>query len=620
MYTLKPTALFRPSSRPTSPAPVPRQESPAPADRARPLSKLTLSNFRRPSPSPAATQAPPNSTVVQDGSFMEVLSLKLSEAVSKALAQPPGPGAPGELLAGRRPLPTGRGRTLGSLIVSEVKASKENTHLYRAVIRTLHRPLSVLQMNLSNMLIPLISSPAFHTPAAPTPQEPNLNATQLHAVALATFAGELLESFDEMRLGVDADTRGENLKTIRESLVSIVKRVVDPLLNGIKAELMPLIEGLETVPAPPAPSSTAGKTSGAIKSPVPHPSIMSLQTLIPIHARALSRIVASAYAESALASLVISLVWRGMVALSHRPSPVSSPPASPAAGTATLKPKDSKKSLTSPPGTPPPSRFTLKLPQSRPPSPPSPAAPRGPTVAADARALYNLFALLPRPSGDKAQTRLAREVVDEAFDGLSALIALLESIQVHSPAAATAAAASAVMVRSSSSASASAPLSGATYNNTYHNNTTNVGASPKVTPVAELEADLDLLTADIPIVVALPLLLRTYVPSARSVPAILGYAEAEYRKECLSGFGRAEECGLAVGERVLKVLRGQQGQEGQGAQGAQGQMGGEAEREVVLRWLEKEVEAAREERAGEGDGDGDGDGDVNANAEGEIRH
>ena len=118
MYTLKPTALFRPSSRPTSPAPVSRQETPVAADRARSLSKLTLSTFRRPSPSPASSQAPPHSTVVQDGSFMEVLSLKLSEAVSKALAQPPGPGVPGEVLAGRRPIPTGRGRTLGSLIVS----------------------------------------------------------------------------------------------------------------------------------------------------------------------------------------------------------------------------------------------------------------------------------------------------------------------------------------------------------------------------------------------------------------------------------------------------------------------------------------------------------------------
>ncbi|TBU27892.1 hypothetical protein BD311DRAFT_865833 [Dichomitus squalens] len=85
---------------------------------------------------------------------------------------------------------------------------------------------------------------------------------------------------------------------------------------------------------------------------------------------------------------------------------------------------------TSPPATPPASRFTLRLPPSCPPTPPS-AISRGPTVAADARTLYNLLNQLPKPSLSKEQTRLAREVVDEAFDGLSAFIALLESIQVH---------------------------------------------------------------------------------------------------------------------------------------------------------------------------------------------
>lgn len=85
---------------------------------ARPLSKLSLASFRRPSPSPASMTVVPPSTVVQDGSFMEVLGLKLSEAVSKALAQPAGPAAPGESLAGRRPIPSGRGRALGLLIVS----------------------------------------------------------------------------------------------------------------------------------------------------------------------------------------------------------------------------------------------------------------------------------------------------------------------------------------------------------------------------------------------------------------------------------------------------------------------------------------------------------------------
>ena len=49
---------------------------------------------------------------------MEVLNLKLSEAVSKALAQPPGPPLPNEFVNGRRPIPSGRGTSLGNLIAS----------------------------------------------------------------------------------------------------------------------------------------------------------------------------------------------------------------------------------------------------------------------------------------------------------------------------------------------------------------------------------------------------------------------------------------------------------------------------------------------------------------------
>ena len=162
-------------------------------------------------------------------------------------------------------------------------------------------------------------------------------------------------------------------------------------------------------------------------------------------------------------------------------------------GVVALKSKDSKKTLAgqtsaSPPATPLASRFMLKLPPSRPPSPPG-AVSRGPTVAADAPTLYNLLSQLLKPSTSKEQTRLAREVVDEAFDGLSALIALLESIQVHAPPA------------------RSTPGSANT--------------SPKVTPLSELEADLDLITADIPMVIALPLLLRTYLlPSAPCPPSL----------------------------------------------------------------------------------------------------
>lgn len=124
MNVLKTPSLFRPSSRPSSPAPALaplRLESGQPLERqSRPLNKLSLSNLiRQPSsqpPSPAPIAAP----LVQDGSYLEMLSLKLSEAVSKALAPSVGPPSANEQTTARRSIPAGRGVALGSLIASYV--------------------------------------------------------------------------------------------------------------------------------------------------------------------------------------------------------------------------------------------------------------------------------------------------------------------------------------------------------------------------------------------------------------------------------------------------------------------------------------------------------------------
>lgn len=128
MNVLKHPSFFRPMSRPTSPAPVATPSATVPPsrpdsslgfDRApRPLNKLSLSNFRRPSPAPNTAPTPAPTPLIQDGSYLEVLGLKLSEAVSKALAQPTGPAAANEQVSGRRPIPQGRGRALGALIAS----------------------------------------------------------------------------------------------------------------------------------------------------------------------------------------------------------------------------------------------------------------------------------------------------------------------------------------------------------------------------------------------------------------------------------------------------------------------------------------------------------------------
>ncbi|KZT26801.1 hypothetical protein NEOLEDRAFT_1062564 [Neolentinus lepideus HHB14362 ss-1] len=540
MHALKSQSFFRPSSRPSSPAPgitpPSRSDSGTSLRESRPRTKLSLSTFRKPSPAPLIPVTP--ATLIQDGSYLDALSLKLSEGVSKALAQPSGATNPTEILNGRRPIPAGRGKALGNLIASEFNASKDNAHLRRAVLRALQRPLSVLLTNISTDLLPLLSSSAFVSPPAPTIQAPNPNATQSHALALANFAGELLETFDELGLGLESDNRGDNLKSVREGLASVVHRVVNPLVTGIKNDLARKVEELER------PGNAPGAVlKGGAKTAL-HPSIAAMQPIMLIYAKALMRYTPTGASQSSLASLIISIVWRGLVAISHRAdiagsSPTSSPP-SPFLGVS----KKRRGSSTTPPITPPASRFTMKLPPSRPPSPPALLAP--PSPVADARALYELLNMLPRPAADKKATRIAREAVDEAFDGLKALVSLLEAVQAN-------------------------------------------GTHVKTGSVEELEKDLDVLTAGLPLMIALPVLLRAYVyaPKAdarepvqvRTVASMVGLSEDEYRKGCLAGYGRAEDCEVTVGERVYNALRKDAGLRAQSESG----------HEAVLLWLEGRI-------------------------------
>ncbi|KAF8842991.1 hypothetical protein BDN67DRAFT_252060 [Paxillus ammoniavirescens] len=489
IHALKNPSLFRPSSRPASPSPASSPESTMGIDRARPSHRLSFSNFRRPSSLTPVTSPSP-APVVQDGSYLEVLNLKLSEAVSKALAQPTGPAAPAESVGGRRPIPAGRGHALGALIASELKATRDNAHLHKAILRSLHKPLSVLLTSLSALLLPLLSSPAFLHPSVPTTQAPAPNATQLHALAVVNFAGELLSSFDDLALGLDHDARADGLKPIREGLVSLIGRVVNPLIGGMKSELMPLIEALES-PASVSVLKTATKTC-----PVLHPSVIALQSLMPVYARALARYTTSLPSQTTLATFLISVVWRALVALSHRPS-VPSPPTSPP-GSPQLVPALSKRqrvpSGNTPPVTPPAGRFTLKLPPSRPPSPPSITVTS--TAAADAGALYDLLSLLPRPPASSEATTVAREAVDEAFADLKALAPLLEAVD---------------------------------------NPFFEVNKSAE-----QIFVEIEGLTADLPILIALPVLLRVRSFGRQPTGPI--------------GFGRAEQCGPIVGQNVLDAI------------------------------------------------------------------
>ncbi|PPQ89510.1 hypothetical protein CVT25_012182 [Psilocybe cyanescens] len=526
MNVLKNPSFFRPSSRPSSPAPPAlgqvRPESSQGLERpSRPSTKLSLTSFIRQTPSQPPSPVPNPAPLIQDGSYLEMLSLKVSEAVSKALAQPTGPPVVSEQASGKRPIPQGRGLALGSLIASELNAVHDNTHLHRAVLRSLQRPFTVLLTNISGQLLPTLSSPSFHAVPTLTNQFAFPNSVQLYALSIAKFCEELLQVFQELGLGTDADIRGDGLKSIRDGFVSVINRIVNPFVAGIRGELTPLVEALES-----PNSSHVTKVIPGAKSPVVHhPSIVSLQTMMPVYARALTMCTTSILSHATLASLLISVLWKAMVALSHRvdvnPSPLVTPDLLSA-----KKRRGSPTASTTPPLTPPPGRFMIKLPPSRPPSPPSVVSYASP--AADCKALYELLINFPRPSADHESTRLAREAVDEAFEGLRALPALLDAVS----------------------------------------KTVDVSGNPDL-----IAGTLIRLTTDIPSLIALSVILRAYGgPGNSSVAAMLGIGEEEYRKACLSGFSRAEECTAAIAQRVMDVLQ-------RDAHSNQ----------IVIRWLELEL-------------------------------
>lgn len=114
--------------------------------------------------------------------------------------------------------------------------------------------------------------------------------------------------------------------------------------------------------------------------------------------------------------------------------------------------------------------------------------------------------MLPKPTSTEHKSSMAREAVDEAFEALGALCAMLGSLDPRSE-------------------------------------------------VRE-DLDLDLLTEGLPTLIALPILLRwSGHGEPQVVPAMLGIDETEYRDGCLSGFGRADECSTLVAERMVDNLQ-----------------------------------------------------------------
>ena len=297
---------------------------------------------------------------------------------------------------------------------------------------------------------------------------------------------------------MDSDVRGDGLRPIREGFASLINRVVNPLITGIRMELIPLMEALER------PNSCNAKSLVGTKSTIVyHPSIVSLQILMPVYARALTTYTTSTLSHSALASLLISVLWRALVALSHRIDINISP---------SLTPQSSPMLTAKKRGTP---------------SPPPTSKLTKASAVADCKVLCDLLDQLPRPSVGPASTELAKEAVDQAFEGLRTLPALLDIA----------------------------------------NNKGRSGTSE------DLINKFNDLTTKIPSLIALPIILRAFSgPGMSSVSAMLGIPEEEYRKGCLSGFGRAEECTVPIAQCVMDELQKNP-----------------SKNAIVIRWLDMEL-------------------------------
>ncbi|KAG8781137.1 hypothetical protein FRC12_022198 [Ceratobasidium sp. 428] len=437
--------------------------------------------------------------------------------------------------------------------------------LLRASLRALHRPLNVLLSNISGLLAPLVVGGATINVCLPSSGWAGNGAAQAHALGLACMVGELLEQLEEGLPGDCNKVGGEGLRSIKEGLEGVIKRVVNPVFAAVRTELGVLVDALEVAPSEALPSSVVGKKALAVEQPA----VVALQTAMPCAIRVLGRVgaVPGPVVRGALAACDIAIVWRAMVALAHRrvgePIPAPAPTtgtgsptskssgllgkshtlgkassSSTASGTSTPSSKSLGKtpsmgalnsgsavppSLTkrlTPPNTPPAGRFGLLLPPSRPSSPPGVLTPAA-QLAHDARVVVGLLDALPKPGGEDA-----REAVAEAFDALRGFADVLGLIGV--------------VGGGGVDRQAVVDL---------------IDGEPS--PSSDNNNSEEVEREELPALIVLPALLR-----GKSVATLLEIPEAEYRERCLGGFGRAEASEEVVARAVLKV--GGWGGEGEG--------------------------------------------------------
>lgn len=480
----------------------------------------------------------------------------------------------------------------------------QDQFLQRAIIRLLQKPLTVLNTNLTQQVSHLLLAPDY----APSIPLISFNATQTHVIALAHFASEVLETFDALHLGGS----GHNLRPIKEGLESIVTRVISPFISAFKGELSGIIVQLEsgsavvdrlertvTRMAPLIGRATfAGESAqsshvqnmlatldiGAIwaslvalanrRLPLPSPPVPASASSSPAPGSELRRTVSEGKLRSQPSDGALSTSSSGSSGGDSAPPDYNrllpsyiTPPDTPQVAPVKAE-KDKERRLsnglslsafkltTSPPGstsasprqiTPPSSKklSLVKLPSLKPlaraPTPPmvKVASPQSPTrpptppkvddtllptivalhaLARDAHVIERSLRCLPLP----IHGGLAWDAVDEASSELHGFIEALDHLALEHP---------------------------------------SVLQYLLTGRKSEIMDHLMEKTRETPLLLILPVVLRlaiasmVKIPSSDTVAGWIGLPDDEYRRSCLSGFAKAEECAPIVGKALLKTSR-----------------------------------------------------------------
>ncbi|OXG12432.1 hypothetical protein J008_06298 [Cryptococcus neoformans] len=413
----------------------------------------------RPTASPLPAAAPGEQT--PSGGYMDVIGLRLNETVNKASA--------GVDFKAKKGFKKGSGFAIGEAVVKELPSPPSDAYLMRAVLRISVRALSIYVTRLESLLLPSLTDASFIAPLniATSTAHP-LNSVQCFALSVAHTAWETCEILEQtLESGQWPKFVQETLRPVMDKLDLVVSKVVQPLLLGLKRDLVASLTrtegtspvggktvGLASIPAPTASTNGIPLTKEGSHQPV---SRLTKEFSSSGHARQLAippclqhfaarvdgsrkafELIAKPCADDGegwVTGVIVAVIWKGMCVISDKDlAPIGTRPPSPNSVARALaglgKERDSSSNITPSPSL---QGVTAKLAsslsivptrsQSRAPSPPRQANKLDPVT----HALLSFEGLIKRLVGglvqppsptDDEDEHLARQALSEALEAL----------------------------------------------------------------------------------------------------------------------------------------------------------------------------------------------------------